>query len=69
MLHSIKLLVSLVLLLGGGGAIFVGYKKWAWVMRLIFGKERVANKGTNMMAYYLYIIGGVLILLAILVVV
>ena len=67
MLGSIKLLVALVLLLGGLASIYIGYKQWAWVMRMIFGKERVQAQGTKMIAFYMYIGGAALILLAILV--
>jgi hypothetical protein len=68
MFASIKILVSLILLIAGGASIFVAYKKWVWVMKMIFGRERVENKGTNMVSIYLYVAGGILIFLALLVI-
>jgi hypothetical protein len=66
MLFSIKLIFALAFAAAGAGAILVAYKKWTWVMKILLGKERVQNLGTNTLALGFYIGGGVLILVALL---
>lgn len=65
-LFSIKLLFALVFVVAGGGAILVAYKKWAWVMKIIVGQERMQSLGTKTIGLGFYILGGTLILLALL---
>lgn len=68
MIFSFKLIVTIALFLLGGASIFVGYKKWGWIMKMVFGKERVQSKGTSTISFYMYIIGAILILLGILII-
>jgi hypothetical protein len=65
-LFSIKLLFALVFVVAGGGAILVAYKKWAWVMKIIVGQERMQSLGNKTIGLGFYILGGTLILLALL---
>ena len=66
MITSLKMFMALVLAILGLIAFIAGYTKYGFVMKLIFGKERVKGTGTKWLALYLYIGAAVLLFLALL---
>lgn len=66
MITSIKMFMGLVLALTGVAAFLAGYTKYGFVLKLIFGKERVKSTGTKWLSLYLYIGAGVLLFIALL---
>jgi hypothetical protein len=66
MITSIKLFMGFVLAILGLLAFFAGYTKYGYLLKLIFGSERVKEKGNKWLALYLYIGAGVLMFLALL---
>jgi uncharacterized membrane protein YidH (DUF202 family) len=66
MITSIKMFMGLVLAILGVIAFIAGYTKYGFILKLIFGKERVKSTGTKWLALYLYIGAGVLLFIALL---
>lgn len=66
MLTSIKLFMGMVLAILGILAFLAGYTKYGFVLKLIFGKDRVKSTGTKWLALYLYIGAGVLLFISLL---
>ena len=58
--------MGLVLAILGVVAFIAGYTKYGFVLKLLFGKERVKSTGTKWLALYLYIGAGVLLFIALL---
>jgi len=58
--------MGLVLAIVGVAAFLAGYTKYGFVLKLIFGKERVKSTGTKWLSLYLYIGAGVLLFIALL---
>ncbi|MFN8394328.1 MAG: hypothetical protein U0176_06575 [Bacteroidia bacterium] len=56
------------LILGVLGVLLLiaGYTKYGFVLKMIFGKERVKGTGTKWLALYLYVAAGVLLFIALL---
>ena len=68
MLFSLKMIIALAMILAGAGAILIGNKQWRFAIRMIFGKEKLKKRGTKTLGFYLYLIGGALILVGLLVI-
>ncbi len=66
MITSVKMFMGLVLGILGVILLIAGYTKYGFVLKLIFGKERVKATGTKWLALYLYIAAGVLLFIALL---
>jgi hypothetical protein len=66
MLTSLRLFTALVLGILGVVLFIAGYTKYGFVLKLIFGKERVKSTGTKWLALYLYIAAGVLLFITLL---
>lgn len=66
MLFSLKFMLAMLLILGGAVSILLGYQKWKWALKLVFGKEKVQKRGTKLLGVYLYVIGGGLVLIGLL---
>jgi hypothetical protein len=66
MIATIKMFMGLVLAIVGVAAFLAGYTKYGFVLKLIFGKERVKGAGTKWLSLYLYIAAGVLLFIALL---
>lgn len=66
MLTSLKLFMGLILGVLGVILFIAGYTKYGFVLKLIFGKERVKSTGTKWLALYLYVAAGVLLFIALL---
>lgn len=66
MLTSLKLFMGLILGVLGVILFVAGYTKYGFVLKLIFGKERVKSTGTKWLALYLYVAAGVLLFIALL---
>jgi uncharacterized membrane protein YidH (DUF202 family) len=66
MIASIKMFIGLVLAILGVILFLAGYTKYGFVLKLIFGKERVKSTGTKWLSLYLYIAAGVLLFIALL---
>lgn len=66
MFTSVKLFMGLVLAILGIILFIAGYSKYGFVLKLIFGKERVKSTGTKWLALYLYIAAAVLLFISLL---
>lgn len=66
MLSSLKLFMGLILGVLGVILFIAGYTKYGFVLKMIFGKERVKSTGTKWLALYLYVAAGVLLFVALL---
>lgn len=66
MLTSIRMFMGMVLGVLGVIAFLVGYSKNGFILKLIFGKERVKSTGTKWLSLYLYIAAAVILLIALL---
>ena len=66
MITSIKIFMAIVLAVAGVAAFLIGYTKYGFLLKLIFGKERVKEKGNQWLVLYLYIAAGVLLFLSLL---
>ncbi len=66
MITSIKMFIGLVLAIIGVIAFIAGYTKYGFILKLIFGSERVKSSGSKWLALYLYIGAGVLLFIALL---
>jgi hypothetical protein len=64
--YSIKMFAALVLSIVGIAAFLAGYTKYPFVLRMIFGKERVKEKGTKWLTLYLYIAAVIMLIIALL---
>jgi hypothetical protein len=66
MFTTIKMFMGLVLAILGVLAFLAGYTRYGFVLKMIFGKERVRSSGTKWLTFYLYIAAGVFLLVALL---
>ena len=66
MLRGIELIMSLALAVLGITAFIAGYAKNGFLLKLIFGRERVKSTGNKWLALYLYIGAGVLLFISLL---
>ena len=66
MLTSLKMFMGLILGVLGVLLLIAGYTKYGFVLKMIFGKERVKGTGTKWLALYLYVAAGVLLFIALL---
>jgi hypothetical protein len=66
MITSLKMFMGLALAILGVIAFIAGYTKYGFILKLIFGKERVKGSGTKWLTLYLYIAAGVLLFIALL---
>jgi hypothetical protein len=66
MFTTIKMFMGLVLAILGVLAFLAGYTRYGFVLKMIFGKERVRSSGTKWLTFYLYIAAGVFLLIALL---
>jgi hypothetical protein len=64
---GIKFTIGLVLLVAGAVAIGIGYQKIKFIFKLIFGKERLKKQGTNTLSIYMYVLGGILAFLGLMI--
>lgn len=67
MFAMIKMLIGTILLLAGAASILVAFQKWTLPMKLIFGKEKVKKRGTKLLSMYMYVVGGILVLVGLMV--
>ena len=61
-------MIGLAMILVGAASILIGYKRWGFLMKLIVGRDRYKKRGSKMAAWYMYLIGGALILVGLLVI-
>jgi hypothetical protein len=66
MLDSIRMFIGMILAILGVILFLAGYTKYGFVLRLVFGKERVKATGTKWLSLYLYIGAGVLLFISLL---
>jgi hypothetical protein len=66
MITTIKMFMGLVLAIVGVAAFLAGYTKYGFVLKLIFGKERVKGTGTKWLSLYLYIGAAAMLFIALL---
>jgi uncharacterized membrane protein YidH (DUF202 family) len=62
-----KFTIGLLVVLAGAAAIGLGYQKYKFVLKMIFGKERLKKQGKDTLGFYLYIIGGILVFLGLMI--
>ncbi|MEM0996526.1 MAG: hypothetical protein AAGN35_05590 [Bacteroidota bacterium] len=58
----------MLMILAGGAAIGIGYQKYKFLLKMIFGKDRLKKQGKDTLSMYLYLIGGGFILLGLLII-
>jgi hypothetical protein len=66
MFTTIKMFMGLVLAILGVATFLAGYTKYSFVLKMIFGKERVKSTGTKWLALYLYVVAAVMLFIALL---
>lgn len=70
MLFPIKITIFFILVLAGILCFLIAYKRWAFALRLIFGKKALKKKAKGAAALqrvYLYAFGGFLIFIALMI--
>ncbi|MEM6271300.1 MAG: hypothetical protein AAF998_17835 [Bacteroidota bacterium] len=63
-----RFMIGMLMILAGGAAIGIGYQKYKFLLKMIFGKDRLKKQGKDTLSMYLYLIGGGFILLGLLII-
>ena len=67
-MFGIKFMIGIVLILAGAAAIGLAYQKYKWALKMVFGKDRYKKFGPETLTMFMYILGGVLALLGVLII-
>lgn len=62
-----KFTIGLILIVAGAAAIGIGYQKVKFILKMIFGKERLKKQGPNTLSLYMYVLGGILAFLGLMI--